>query len=138
MDESTLNKPVCEIMNSPVRTIDYTTSLPDAARILCRDDIGSLVIEDDDVEGILTESDIVRAVGAEHDPDQTTVGQLMTTTVLSVDAETSVEMACERMRTNDVKKLPVTENGDVVGMVTTTDVTHSLVPDLDEVISSFL
>ena len=138
MDESTLNQPVSEIMNSPVRTVDQTMLLPDAARILCHEDIGSLVVENDDIEGILTESDIVKAVGAEHDLSRMTIGQLMTTTVLSVDAESSVETACERMRTNEVKKLPVTEDGDVVGIVTTTDVTHSLVPDLDEVISSFM
>jgi len=137
MDESTLNQPVSEIMNSPVRTVDYTMSVPDAARILCYNDIGSLVVENGDIEGILTESDIVEAVGGELTLYRMTVGQLMTTTVLTVDAEASIEIACDRMRTNEVKKLPVTEDGDIVGIVTTTDVTHSLVPDLEDVINSF-
>jgi CBS domain-containing protein len=128
---------VAEIMNSPVRTVGYDTPVTDAARILLHDDIGSLVVEDDDVAGIVTETDVVRAVGAEHDVDRMTVGQLMTEAVLTVEAGESVEAACERMRANGVKKLPVTEDDDLAGIVTTTDVTHSLVPDLDEVISSF-
>lgn len=77
------------------------------------------------------------AVGAEHDVDRMTVGQLMPKAVLTAEATESIETACERMRANEVKKLPVTEDGDLVGIVTTTDITHSLVPGLDEVILSF-
>ena len=137
MDQSILDHPVREIMNSPVRTVDYDMAVTDAARILSRRDIGSLVVENGEIEGIVTESDIVEAVGAEHDTDRMTVGRLMTKTVLTVDSTESIEVACERMRANEVKKLPVTEGEDLVGIVTTTDITRSLVPGLDEVIVSF-
>ena len=137
MDQSILDHPVREIMNSPVRTVDYDMAVTDAARILSRRDIGSLVVENGETEGIVTESDIVEAVGAEHDTDQMTVGQLMTKTVLTVDSTESIEVACERMRANEVKKLPVTDGETLVGIVTTTDVTRSLVPGLDEVITSY-
>jgi CBS domain-containing protein len=136
MDRSTLSQPVSEIMTAPVRTVEYDTSVTDAARMLSYDDIGSLVVESGGVDGILTESDLVQTVAAEHDVTRMTVGQLMTGTVLTIDADSSVETACERMRANGVKKLPVVEDGELVGIVTTTDVTHSLVPDLDEVITS--
>jgi CBS domain-containing protein len=124
-------------MNRPVRTVDYDVSVTAAARILSRNDIGSVVVGESDVAGIVTESDVVEAVGAEHDVDRMTVGQLMTETVPTVDAEESVGGACEQMREREVKKLPVTEDGDLVGIVTTTDITHMLVPSLDEVIMSF-
>lgn len=137
MDRSILEQPVAEIMNSPVRTVEYDMSVTVAARILSRNDIGSLVVESDGIEGIVTESDVVEAVGAEHDIDRMTVGQLMTKAVLTVESTEAIETACERMRANQVKKLPVTEDGDLVGIVTTTDITHSLVPGLDEVILSF-
>ena len=137
MDQSILDHPVREIMNSPVRTVDYDMAVTDAARILSRRDIGSLVVENGEIEGIVTESDIVEAVGAEHDTDRMTVGQLMTKAVLTVDSTESSEVACERMRANEVKKLPVTDGEELVGIVTTTDVTRSLVPGLDEVITSY-
>jgi CBS domain-containing protein len=137
MDQSILEHPVRGIMNSPVRTVDYDMAVTDAARILSRRDIGSLVVENGETEGIVTESDIVEAVGAEHDTDRMTVGQLMTKTVLTVDSTESIEVACERMRANGVKKLPVTDGETLVGIVTTTDVTRSLVPGLDEVIMSY-
>jgi len=137
MDQSILDHPVREIMNSPVRTVDYDMAVTDAARILSRRDIGSLVVENGEIEGIVTESDIVEAVGAEHDTDRMTVGRLMTKAVLTVDSTESIEVACERMRANEVKKLPVTDGEELVGIVTTTDVTRSLVPGLDEVITSY-
>ena len=137
MDQSILDHPVREIMNSPVRTVDYDMAVTDAARILLRRDIGSLVVKNGEIEGIVTESDIVEAVGAEHDTDRMTVGQLMTKAVLTVDSTESSEVACERMRANEVKKLPVTDGEELVGIVTTTDVTRSLVPGLDEVITSY-
>jgi CBS domain-containing protein len=137
MDQSILEHSVRGIMNSPVRTVDYDMAVTDAARILSRRDIGSLVVENGETEGIVTESDIVEAVGAEHDTDRMTVGQLMTKTVLTVDSTESIEVACERMRANEVKKLPVTDGETLVGIVTTTDVTRSLVPGLDEVIMSY-
>ncbi|PSQ22121.1 CBS domain-containing protein [Halobacteriales archaeon QS_9_67_15] len=137
MDQSILDHPVREIMNSPVRTVDYDMAVTDAARILLRRDIGSLVVKNGEIEGIVTESDIVEAVGAEHDTDRMTVGQLMTKAVLTVDSAESIEVACERMRANEIKKLPVTDGEELVGIVTTTDVTCSLVPGLDEVITSY-
>ena len=136
MDENTLERPVEDIMNSPVRTVDYDTSVADAARTLTREDIGSLVVGDDPI-GIVAESDIVDAVGAERDVDRMTVGQVMTEGVTTVDAADSVETACERMRDEDIKKLPVTGDDGLAGIITTTDVTHALVPELDDVITAF-
>jgi len=137
MDRNTLTQPVEEVMNSPVRTVDYDASVAAAARTLSREDIGSLVVEAEGVIGIATEADIVEAVGAERDTGRMTVGQLMTKSVLTIEADESVQVACERMRDNGVKKLPVTDDGELVGIVTTTDVTHALVPDLDDVITAF-
>jgi CBS domain-containing protein len=137
MDRSILNQPVSEVMSAPVRTVDYKLSTSEAARTLLRNEIGSLVVENDGIEGIVTKSDLVKAIAAERTVDGETVGQLMTETVLTVGPEESIEIACERMRANGIKKLPVVEDGQPIGIVTTTDITHSLVPNLNDVISSF-
>lgn len=124
-------------MSSPVQTVDYAVPVADAARTLCRNDIGSLVVEDDGIVGIITETDFMRAVGAERELDQTTVGQLMNESVETIEATETIETACDRMHSNDVKRLVVTDDGALVGIVTTTDVTHWLAPSLEEVIQTF-
>ncbi len=124
-------------MSSPVRTIEHDTAVTDAARILRRNRIGALVVEDDGVSGIVTETDVVRAVAAEHDVERLPIRHLMTDDVVTVAADDSIETACDRMRSNEVKKLPVTDDEELVGIVTTTDVAHALVPDLDDVIHAF-
>lgn len=137
MEQNVLERPVREVMSAPVRTVNYDVTVADAARILLRNGIGALVVTDDEIAGIVTETDVVEAVAAEHDIRRLTVGQLMTSGVVTVAVDASIETACERMRSREVKKLPVTENGDLVGIVTTTDVTHELVPDLEEIVLSY-
>ncbi len=124
-------------MSSPVRTVERDTAVTDAARILQRNRIGALVVEDDGIAGIVTETDVVRAVAAEHDIERLPITHLMTKDVVTVPVDAPVETACDRMRSNDIKKLPVTDDEELVGIVTTTDVAHALVPDLDDVIVSF-
>jgi len=137
MNNNDLQQPVRTLMSSPVQTTDYAEPLAAAARRLCRNDIGSLVVEDDGIVGIITETDFMRAVGAERDIERTTVGQLMSESVETIEAMETIETACDRMHSNDTKRLVVTDDGALVGIVTTTDVTHWLAPSLEEVIQAF-
>jgi CBS domain-containing protein len=116
--------PVSEIMSSPVRKITEDTTVTEAASILAEEHIGSLVVGDDIICGIITETDIVRAVGGEYDLVDTLVSEIMSDPVVTIRPHESVTVAGERMGHNNVKKLPVTENGRPVGVVTTTDLAH--------------
>lgn len=116
--------PVSKIMSSPVRTITEGTVIREAATILAEDHIGSLVVGDDIICGIITETDIVRTVGDGIDTRETSVREIMSEPVVSVRPHEPVHIAGERMGHNNVKKLPVTEDGRPVGIVTTTDLTH--------------
>jgi len=124
----TTDTEVEEIMTAPVESIDADASIAEAARLLDEEGIGSLVVGDERIEGILTESDVVASVGDERDPAETTVGDLMTDPVVTIRPHDSVEVAGDRMGSNGVKKLPVTESGEAVGIVTTTDLALHL-PD---------
>ncbi len=116
--------PVSEIMSSPVRTVPKETTVAEAATVLADESIGSLVIGDDIIQGIITETDIVRAVGAELDLANTAVSEIMSDPVVTIRPHEPVHTAGERMGHNNVKKLPVTEGGKPVGVVTTTDLAH--------------
>ncbi len=124
MPESTHETPVSEIMSSPVVTVSEDTTVAEAAGVLAEERVGSVVVGEDIIEGIATETDIVRAVGGGVGLETTTIDELMSDPVVTIRPHESVQAAGERMGHNGVKKLPVTENGEPVGIVTTTDLAH--------------
>jgi CBS domain-containing protein len=111
-------------MSSPVITVSQDTTVAEAAGILADEHVGSLVVGEDIIEGIVTETDIVRAVGDSLDLSSTTVVDIMSDPVVTIRPHEAVRAAGERMGHNGVKKLPVTEDGKPVGIVTTTDLAH--------------
>lgn len=118
--------PVEEIMTSPPRSVEPDATVDAAARTLTTHRIGSLIIGEDPIEGIITETDIVAGVADGLDLSSTPVTELMTGPVVTARPTDSIETAGQRMGRNSVKKLPVTERGRAVGIVTTTDLAHHL------------
>ena len=117
-----------ELMTTPVETVPADVTLAAAARTLDAEGIGSLIVGEGRVRGIVTESDVVAAVGEELDPT-TPVTEHMTDPVVTIRRGSTVQAAAERMGHNGVKKLPVVEEGSAVGIITTTDLALHL-PDL--------
>lgn len=115
---------VDEIMTSPPRSIDAGATIASAARALTERGIGSLIVGEDRIEGIITESDVVAGVVEEHDLATMSVRELMSSPVVTARPTDTVRRAGELMGKNQVKKLPVTEEGRPVGIVTTTDLAH--------------
>ena len=109
-----------QLMSSPVESVLPGTTTADAAAVLSQKSIGSLVVGDGRIEGIVTESDIVDAIGKSLDPE-TPVSELMSDPVVTIRPMESIQTAAERMGHNGVKKLPVVEDGAAIGIITTTD-----------------
>jgi len=139
MEEAILDRPTSEIMSAPVETVGPAEPIAGAATALWNLHVGALVVVDgDELRGIVTESDVVRSVGAGRDPETTTVGEIMTEPVVTVDADDPVRTAVTRMNRLTIKKLPVLEDGDLAGILTTTDVVNALAPDLEDVVELLL
>ena len=120
--------PISEIMTSPIRTVAADLTIAQAAGELVDHHIGSLLVaadrEDGErIDGILTETDVVASVARGIDP-ATAISEVMSSPVVTVRPSESISTAGRRMAKNSVKKLPVTEDGDPVGVVTTTDLAH--------------
>jgi signal-transduction protein with cAMP-binding, CBS, and nucleotidyltransferase domain len=111
-------------MSSPVQTVTEDTTIAEAADVLTTEQIGSLVIGEDIICGIVTNTDIVRTVGADIDPMEAMVTEIMSDPVVTMRPHEAVHVAGERMGHNNVKRLPVTEDGQPVGIVTTTDLAY--------------
>jgi CBS domain-containing protein len=89
-----------------------------------------LVMEDDNLAGIFTESDaITRVLGAGLDPVNTKVSGVMTKNPVCASTSTTLEEAMSIVTNRHVRHLPVVEDGKVLGMVSSGDLTHRLVGD---------
>ena len=128
--------PVHKVMSSPVREVDGRLAVTEAARILCEERIGSVVVRKR-TDGILTDTDIVRSVRDGVDPEETMVAELMSSPVVTVDPDATLQEAAELMDDHDIKKLLVDSGDEYAGIVTTTDVVHQLSPDLEQVLVTF-
>jgi CBS domain-containing protein len=120
-----------EIMTRNPRTVDSSDTIADAARVMRDSDIGDVVVmEDGQVSGIVTDRDIViRAVSEGRDPDSTSVSEVCTTGVETIEPEASVDDALSLMREKDIRRLPVAKNGRPVGILSLGDLAVEREPD---------
>ena len=117
---------VREIMEIPVETVTPEQSVQRAASRLAGGEIGSLVIcEQETPIGIVTDVDLTALVSAGSDPETTTVREIMSSPLVTVDQSASIQIAAEKIREHGIKRLPVVgEAGTLVGIVTTTDLSN--------------
>lgn len=117
-------KTVRDAMTPNVRSAAPTDSLADAAQTMKQEDVGSLpVVEDDRLIGILTDRDIVlRAVAERVDPQSINVGDVASRDLVTVEPDQDLDEALVLMARHRVRRLPVVEDGRLVGMLAQADV----------------
>jgi len=117
---------VGRLMSSPVETVRPETAVRTAARTLLDEAIGSLVVVDDnDLVGILTTTDFVRITA--DDASDATVADYMSTDVTTATATDPIDDVAGTMIDGGFHHVPVVdEEAGVVGMLTTTDLTAYL------------
>jgi CBS domain-containing protein len=115
---------VRDVMTENPASIGASASVVEAARLMREAHIGSLPITDDEkVVGIITDRDITTRVVAEAaDPTTTSVGDVYSRDLISVEPDHDLEEALELMARHQVRRLPVVENGRLVGMVAQADI----------------
>jgi len=104
-------------------SIDSKARVKDAARLMVEKGIGSLIANRDGLPfGIVTERDLMEKIAAEGvDPTKMAVSEVMTAPLTTVDAGSSIIDAARRMVEKRVKRLVVTDQDKIVGIVTQTD-----------------
>ena len=116
---------VGRLMSSPALTIERDRSLHEAAETMHERGVGSLIVVDgDDLAGILTRTDFVRAAAEGRAPEATSVADYATEVVETTTANTTIVDAADQMVEHGVHHLPVVDPDEgVVGIVTSTDLT---------------
>ncbi|MFL5946484.1 MAG: CBS domain-containing protein [Gaiellaceae bacterium] len=117
-------KSVRDAMTENPRSIAASASVVEAARLMREQHIGSLpVTEDERLVGMITDRDITTRVVAENSvPETTTVGDVYSRDLISVEPSNELEEALQLMARHQVRRLPVVENGRLVGMVAQADI----------------
>jgi len=113
---------VGEYMSSPVLRIDSQASVQEAAIMMEKSGVGSLIVEKygDDV-GILTEKELTQKVLAKGvNPEELKVSEVMSP-ILSMDRYMLIEEANQYMHKNRIRHLAITDDDKIVGMLSVKD-----------------
>jgi CBS domain-containing protein len=114
---------VGEFMTTRLVTMNASDTLTAAARQMRDSAIGDVVVtEGDDVTGIVTDRDItVRGIAEGLDPDTATLDEITTRDIVTVSQYDDAVAAADLMRTYAVRRLPVIDNGRLIGLVSIGD-----------------
>lgn len=115
---------VKDIMNPKPVTVGKEETVAAAARRLAGQNLGALPVcgENGRLCGMVTDRDLViRCVAAGRNPEQTRVSEVMTGRVISIHPDTDASVAAHLMGREQVRRLPVTDNGQLCGMLGLSD-----------------
>ncbi|MEU3774613.1 CBS domain-containing protein [Streptomyces sp. NPDC032472] len=118
-----MSQKIREVMTERLVTTAAQVSVAEAARRMRDEDIGNvLVVDEGHVKGVVTDRDLVVRVLAEgKEPEQTTVADVCSEDVVTVSPDDDIEKAVELMRSHALRRLPVTEKDQPVGIVSLGD-----------------
>ena len=119
MDSTFVN----QIMTKYVLSLEKSYSIQDAAEKMKSHKIGCVIVTENDAPiGILTERDFVTRIAAEGRPLFTAISEVMSSPLILIDHQETVWEASEQMKQKNIHKLPVKKDGQIVGIVTTSDI----------------
>ena len=115
---------VRDIMTTGVETAAPDSSLQEIAMLMKNEDVGSIpIVDGDELTGIITDRDIVvRCVAVGKDPADTDAEDILSGDLETVEPDDEVEEAGRIMAERQIRRLPVVERGNLVGMVSIGDI----------------
>jgi len=114
---------VKDVIKKNVISIDSSMTVKDAAIMMADANVGCVVITRGNAPiGILTERDFVKRIVSEDRDLSTPLADVMSFPLITVDSEDTVWEAAEIMKRNKIHKVPVEDQGKLVGIITATDI----------------
>lgn len=116
-------KKVKDVMTKNVKTISPFAMIAEAARVMRKNRIGCLVVvEGNKPVGIITERDVAYKIVAEEKSSSTAVREVMSKDLKTIDKEKTLKDAARIMAAHVIRRLPVVENKELIGIITLEDV----------------
>jgi len=118
---------VKDIMVRKLVTVDCNESVTYACNKYRDYKVGCLIVTDKNhIVGMVTERDFIeRTICNEKDPKTTKVKEIMSSDVITIDPYDEIDTAIEKLKEYKIKKLPVVDGDELVGIVTITDIAHT-------------
>ena len=116
-----------DIMARTLITVNLTTTALQVAKMMEQGGIGAILVQDNDNPvGIVTDRDFATKIAANNMPFDTPVEKIMSSPLITINHNEPISAAAERMTSKKIRKLAVTENGKIIGIITSTDLVTQL------------
>lgn len=127
------NMTIANVMTKSVISVDASMTVNEAAKMMEDAKVGAVVVmENNTPVGIVTDRDFAVKIVAHAYQITTTVKQIMSTPLFSVNSDESVRAAADLMHDRGIRKLPVINDGKIVGMITASDIVNLLAVCVEE------
>ena len=119
--------PVTEIMTKALISVNPQTTVFQIAKMMEQGGIGAIIVKDNEIPiGIVTDRDFAIKVASNSMPLDTPVEKIMSSPLITISHNELISAAAEMMSTKKIRKLAVSENGKIVGIITSTDLVNQL------------
>jgi len=116
-----------DIMTRALITVNLSTTTLQVAKMMEQGGIGAILVQNNsNPVGIVTDRDFATKITAKNLPFDTPVEKIMSSPLITINHNEPISAAAQRMTSKKIRKLAVTENGKVVGIITSTDLVTQL------------
>jgi len=118
---------VKDIMAKALISVNPTTTALQIAKMMEQGGIGAVLVkENENLVGIITDRDFATKIAANNLPFDTPVEKIMSSPLITINHDESISVAAEMMSSKKIRKLAVSENDKIVGLITSTDLVNQL------------
>ena len=116
-----------DIMARALISVNTSTTALQIAKMMEQGGIGAIIVKENDApKGIVTDRDFATKIAANSLSLDTTTEKIMSSPLITINHNEPISAAAERMTNKKIRKLAVTENGKIIGLITSTDLVTQL------------
>ena len=116
-----------DIMARTLISVNTSTTALQIAKMMEQGGIGAIIVKENDVpKGIVTDRDFATKIAANNLSFDTPAEKIMSSPLITINHNEPISAAAERMSNKKIRKLAVTENGKIIGLITSTDLVNQL------------
>ena len=118
---------VQDIMTKVIISVNTNTTVFQVAKMMEQGGIGAVLVKKDgNLCGIITDRDYATKIVSNNLPFDTSVEKIMSSPLITINYNESISAAAKRMTNKKIRKLAVTNNGKIIGLITSTDLVTQL------------